>query len=228
MCQYVIVSSQPWFKNHPKSDDFKEFDFIEIYKKEELTLEYLAKINPRYIFFTHWNWIVPSDIFKAYECVVFHTAPLPYGRGGSPIQNLIVRKHKTAPVCALRMTEVIDGGPIYCSKEVKLQGTIDEIFKEIAVVVEELIIYICRCEPTPKAQIGEPFYFKRLTQVDNEISEHLMLDEIYDRIRMVDGQNYPKAFMKYGSYKIEFSRASLAENELVAQIRIVKNDDSIG
>jgi methionyl-tRNA formyltransferase len=29
----------------------------------------LKNVNPRYIFFPHWSWIVPDKIVKKYECV---------------------------------------------------------------------------------------------------------------------------------------------------------------
>lgn len=74
--------------------------------------------------------------------MVFHTAPLPFGRGGSPIQNLIARKIDAAPVCAFRMTDVLDGGPIYDSIQVSLSGTIEEIFNRIANIIDTLIIKI--------------------------------------------------------------------------------------
>ena len=62
--------------------------------KDELAMDKLKEINPRYIFFPHWSWIVPEDILNAYECVCFHMTDVPYGRGGSPLQNLIIRGHK--------------------------------------------------------------------------------------------------------------------------------------
>ncbi len=34
---------------------------------------------------------MPREIFENWACVVFHMTDLPYGRGGSPLQNLIVR-----------------------------------------------------------------------------------------------------------------------------------------
>ena len=45
----------------------------------------LESYNPRYIFFPHWSWIVPKEIFEKYECVCFHMTDLPFGRGGSPL-----------------------------------------------------------------------------------------------------------------------------------------------
>ena len=74
--------------------------------------------NPDLVFFPHWHWIVPSEIHRTYQCILFHAAPLPYGRGGSPIQNLILNGFKEAPVCALKMTEGLDSGPIYTKKKV--------------------------------------------------------------------------------------------------------------
>ena len=50
----------------------------------------LKKITPRYIFFLHWDWRVPHVIWQQHECVCFHMTDVPYGRGGSPLQNLIL------------------------------------------------------------------------------------------------------------------------------------------
>ena len=50
----------------------------------------LKNFNPDYIF-PHWSNIVPSNITGKFDCVCFRTTDLPFGRGGSPLQNLIVR-----------------------------------------------------------------------------------------------------------------------------------------
>jgi methionyl-tRNA formyltransferase len=223
--KYVIAYSQDWFNNHPKSDQFKNLDIVEITRKDDLNLENLKKINPKYIFFPHWNWKVDSEIFEAFECVVFHTAPLPYGRGGSPIQNLIIRGLKTSPVCALKMTDVFDGGPIYDKKEVSLDGTINEIFSRIAKCVEELILNICNLNPVPIPQEGEVVSFQRLSYADNQLVEECSLRELYDRIRMVDGEGYKRAYISFGDYRIEFSDARLVNDELLAKIRMFRNGD---
>lgn len=224
MKNYVVASSKDWFKKHPKTEDYKSLNIIEINCKNDLNIEFLEKINPRYIFFPHWNWKVDSKIFERYECVVFHTAPLPFGRGGSPIQNLIIRNIKRSPVCALRMTKILDGGPIYDSIEIALDGTITDIFSKVAVCIEKLIIKICLKNIKPQAQKGEIFSFNRLTYADNELSSEYTLKQLYDRIRMVDGLDYPRAYIKFGQHKIEFTEAQLEENYLTAKINIVRKD----
>ena len=57
---------------------------------EDLTPERLASLDPRYVFFLHWSWKIPAEIHTRFECVIFHMSDVPYGRGGSPLQNLIV------------------------------------------------------------------------------------------------------------------------------------------
>jgi methionyl-tRNA formyltransferase len=222
MTNYVIASSKPWFSEYSKSELFNELKIHEISKKEELNLTYLDKINPRYIFFPHWSWRVEPEILEKYECVVFHTAPLPFGRGGSPIQNLIVRGFKRAPVCALRMTNTLDGGPIYDSIEVSLEGSLSTIFQKIAACVERLIICICLETPVPRAQIGEPETFRRFTEKDNEIKEIFSIDMLYDRIRMVDGLDYPRAYLQYGGYRFNFTDAEIKGEDIYAKVKIHK------
>ena len=33
----------------------------------ELNIDYLRSISPRYIFFPHWSWKVPSDIIEGFD-----------------------------------------------------------------------------------------------------------------------------------------------------------------
>ena len=221
MTNYIIASSKNWFKEHPKSKEYGALNFIEISNKEDLNLEYLEKINPRYIFFPHWNWKVDSEIYERFDCVVFHTAPLPYGRGGSPIQNLILKGFKNSPVCALKMTDILDGGAIYDSFEISLDGTILEIFSRIAVCVEKLIILICQNNPHPIDQNGEVVVFKRLLNSNNELLSSYSISQFYDRIRMLDGLDYPKAFINFGDYKIEFSEAYIDRGNLFSKVKVV-------
>lgn len=221
MSNYIIACSKEWFNDYPKSEDFNKLNTYRISKREELNLEFLKRVNPSYIFFPHWSWKVDPEIFEKYECVVFHTAPLPFGRGGSPIQNLIVRGFKNAPVCALRMTNILDGGPIYNSIEISLDGRLTEIFEKIAWGVEKLILEICLTNPVPIKQNGIVETFKRLSEQDNELLGDNSLAMLYDRIRMVDGFDYPKAFINHGGYKIEFSNPCFDGQVLTADAKFL-------
>jgi len=221
MKKYIIASSREWFSKSEKIAQFSKLDVVSIKNKEELNLSYINQIKPRFIFFPHWNWIVPKEIYEAYECIVFHTAPLPYGRGGSPIQNLIIRNFETAPVCAIRMNEVLDGGPIYRSLEVSLSGSCEEIFERIAIAVQRIIVDIIENEPEPVPQIGEPTYFKRRIPEESRLPESGIVHDIYNHIRMLDAEGYPNAFIEYGNLKMEFTEA-VEESDCIKATVIIK------
>ena len=88
----LICNSKNWFTLDEKNKSSLETKFAA--KKEDLTLSFIREFDPEYIFFIHWSWKVEKEIYENFKCIVFHTAPLPYGRGGSPIQNLILRALK--------------------------------------------------------------------------------------------------------------------------------------
>lgn len=115
---------------------------------------------------------------------------------------------------------MLDGGPIYDSIEVTLDGTITEIFSKIAVCVEKLIIKICQENIEPKEQSGVVVSFNRLTYADNELKSEYSIKELYDRIRMVDGLDYQRAYLNFGKNKIEFTEAHLDKNCLFAKIKV--------
>jgi len=52
---------------------------------------------------------------------------MPYGRGGSPLQNLIVRGYRHTKLTALRMVEEFDAGPVYLKEDLCLEGNAEEI-----------------------------------------------------------------------------------------------------
>ena len=101
--------------------------------------EQASKLSPRYIFFPHWSEIVPAKIFENYDCVCFHMTDVPFGRGGSPLQNLIVRGYTKTVVSALKMNEGIDSGPVYLKCELDLAGSALDIFKRTAPVCFEMM-----------------------------------------------------------------------------------------
>ena len=90
MKSFLVATIKPWNVNayHEHADKL-EGDWHLITEKKKLDGDFLKRLNPRYIFFPHWSWRVPREIIENYECVCFHMTDLPYGRGGTPLQNLI-------------------------------------------------------------------------------------------------------------------------------------------
>lgn len=224
MNTYIIACSKDWFLKKRRNDLFSKYKFIILQKKEELQLDIIKKINPTYIFFPHWNWIIPENIYKNFDCVCFHTAPLPMGRGGSPIQNLIEQNVEISPVCAFKATSVLDGGPIYIKSDVSLLGGLDEIFFRISTVIDKLIIHIIKNKPIPIEQYGPFTLFKRKKPSDSELPKNSSLIDIFNHIRMLDSKDYPLAFLQYDTFKIEFKNAIFRSDSIEANVLIKKNE----
>ena len=83
----------------------------------------MEKTGHRWVLVPHWSWIIPATIHERFEVVIFHMTDLPYGRGGSPLQNLIVRGHERTMISAIRCVEEMDAGPVYLKRELSLHGS---------------------------------------------------------------------------------------------------------
>ena len=207
-----------------KLEKKSKYHFIAINKKEELTLTLLDEVKPDYIFFPHWSFIIPQEIHNKYECVIFHMTDLPYGRGGSPLQNLIVRGYQETKMSAIQCVSSLDAGPIYLKEQLSLLGSAEEIYLRAGKLIEVMIIKILTEQPIPIEQKGEITTFKRRTEEQGDWSGDDTLDELFDKIRMLDADGYPKAFVRVGSYKLEFSRASRKIDCVIADVKISKVD----
>lgn len=192
----------------------------------ELTTERLESIRPRYVFFPHWSHKVPDEITDGFECVCFHETDVPYGRGGSPIQNLIASGKEETVVTALRMVQDFDAGPVYARRSLSLHGLAEEIFIRSAAIVFELIGEIVVNEPTPVPQTGEPTVFKRRTPEQSAIPQGLeTLEALFDHIRMLDAEEYPHAFLEAGRYRFELTRPALRTGCIEATVSITITDE---
>ena len=128
--RYLVVGSKPW-NRQAFIDTIRrlpgEWHFVG--SREGLTSAMVDQLDPRFVFFLHWSWKVPPETVNRHECINFHMTDLPYGRGGSPLQNLILRGHSTTQLTAHRMTNGIDDGPIYLKEPLSLDGTAQDILR---------------------------------------------------------------------------------------------------
>jgi len=195
-------------------------DWHYVGKQEELCLAYIRELRPRYIFFLHWSWKVPPEILAEVECVCFHMTDVPYGRGGSPLQNLIVRGHRETRLTALRMTSELDAGPVYLKRSLSLEGGAEEIYLRASALSAEMIQQIARDEMHALPQTGVAVNFKRRKPEESQIAKLDSLEQLHDFIRMLDAEGYPRAFLSHDGYRFEFSRSALYDGRIVADVHI--------
>jgi methionyl-tRNA formyltransferase len=223
--RYLVVGCKPWNRRV-----FQEviagypgrWEYLD--QRGELTLARLTALGPRYLFFLHWSWKVPPEITAAFECVCFHMTDVPYGRGGSPLQNLIARGHRRTRLTALRMTDEMDAGPVYGKEELSLEGGAEEIFIRATRLAAAMAARIAAERPAPVAQTGAATTFARRRPADSAIpagpAPAPTLEGLHDFIRMLDADGYPRAFIDHGGFRFSFRRAALYDGRVEADVVI--------
>jgi methionyl-tRNA formyltransferase len=225
---YVLATSRPWYENlATRLARRTGRHFVLITRKEDLTIERLRTLSPRYVFFPHWSYLIPEEIHTQFECVMFHMTDLPYGRGGSPLQNLILRKREETQITAFRCVAELDAGPIYFKRPLCLHGSSAyEIFSRAARIIESMIETIIEKQPEPIPQQGQVVMFQRRKPFESDLLRAQISDieDIYDFIRMLDCDGYPRAFLDFHDYRIEFSRVHQEFGKLVGTFVIYKKE----
>jgi methionyl-tRNA formyltransferase len=227
MTKLRIVIATPHARHDALEKNIREQMGIEVLRVRspaELNASILSAFNPRFIFFPHWSWKIPANIFEEFECLIFHMTDLPFGRGGSPLQNLIVRGINETQLTALRCVEALDAGPIYIKRPLSLFGTAEEILLRASKLTEEIIVCILREQPTPQPQVGEPTNFRRRTPQEGNLVELTELENVFDYIRMLDADGYPTAYLETANFKLEFSRANLKSDSIIADVKITRRN----
>lgn len=215
----IISKDNPWSRELANLFLENSSQFVWI---TECNLQILDSLNPKWVFFFHWSEIVSEEIYTKYKCVVVHTGNLPEGRGGSPLQNQILEGVVSTKVNLIEMSSILDGGGIYTSSPITLQGNLNDIWFTIAKISKKLILECVNNSLSPIPQTGEPKVYKR--KKDNK----LILDStkdisyVYDQIRMLDAENYPQTYLEIGEYILEFSRAKLENKTVIADVKITK------
>lgn len=219
----VIAISNTLYDN---SSLFKKNNVEYIINKADLTFDKLKTINPKYVFFPHWSYIIPAEIYENFNCVIFHMTDVPFGRGGSPLQNLIEREIYNTKISAIKCVKELDGGDIYMKKDLDISyGSAQEIYIKTGEIISSMIDEIINTNPIPVSQQGEIIQFKRRKPDQSNIYDLKTIKKIYDYIRMLDADGYPNAYIERYGIKYEFFNAQIINNEILAQVRIKEKRD---
>jgi len=218
--RYIVIGSSPW-STKVYQETICTFPG-EWYFLDAPDLDHLRSVKPSLVFFLHYSKKVPDEIVNGFECVLFHMTDVPFGRGGSPLQNLITRGLRKTKLTALRMTSDFDAGPVYLQKDLCLEGNAEEIYLRATRLAAEMIRQISLERPIPRLQTGDVTVFKRRRPEESQISTASSLLELHDHIRMLDAEGYPKAFIDFDGFRFEFSRAALYSDRIKADVEIRK------
>jgi methionyl-tRNA formyltransferase len=223
--KFALVCSKPWGKvalQSLKGRNLGKVQYIDS-KSELSSVSESGDISV--FFFIHWNWFIPKYVYENHLCIGFHMTDLPWGRGGSPLQNLISRGFSSTILTAFRITGEMDTGPIILKRELSLHGRAVEIYERMSSLAAEMISEILSDGFQEVPQFGVPVYFQRRNPEESAIPTLLSLKQIYDFIRMLDAPTYPQAFLDFNGFRFEFNKPVMDSEMVYAQVEIRKLDD---
>lgn len=226
---YVVASTRIWDSDRSQrlATEIGE-NFVFFGSDSELTFDYLNELRPRYVFFPFWSHRIDRQIYESFECVIFHMTDLPFGRGGSPLQNLIIRGVSETKISAIKCIEEFDAGPIYLKRDLTLEGPAHEILDRAATIIESMIVEIIKTRPQPTAQVGPATLFKRRKPAEGNLNSADSIGQMYDMIRMLDADGYPNAFLELDKYRFEFRNARLSDGKVQAEVSILPANQQEG
>ncbi len=178
--------------NNPAGDTFYLAESPEELEKK------LEEVNPDLVLTWGWSEIIPKEQVEKYRFVCLHPAPLPKYRGGSPIQNQIVRGVKDSAVTMFYMDEKIDHGPIINQTYLSLDGHLDKIFERITRAGIKLTNEILAGKTEAKPQDHSmATYFKRRKPEQSEFTYGFLRNspgqQVFDFMRALEDP-YPNPF----------------------------------
>jgi|AntAceMinimDraft_12_1070368.scaffolds.fasta_scaffold17141_3 methionyl-tRNA formyltransferase len=220
----IVAGSKPW--SHVGFEDFRDSlenghcSFVKNPSELKAVISSLGGL-PTTVFVLHWSWIIPKVLLDQAIFVCFHMTDLPFGRGGSPLQNLISVGISKTKLTAFVMDEGIDTGPILMKKELSLHGSASEIFLRQTLLSYAMANQIATSEIVPIDQSGEVVEFRRRSPDMSDTFDAATPHELYDSIRMVDADTYPRAYLQAERFRAEFRDVKFHEGKITCTTTFV-------
>lgn len=195
-------------------------------RPEELDLELLERIRPRFVILPDWSWIVPTELLERAPFIGFHASSLPAYRGGSPLQYQILDGLRETELSMFRMQAGLDAGPVLLRRPLSLEGTIGEVWGRIVELVPSMVDALLTGTLQPQRQPQHGFVRRRRQPSDSELRDlSLPLDRLYDVVRALDDP-YPNAFLRLSGKRIALRAPRRDGDALIAEAVITEDRDA--
>ena len=206
MKKILCVTYRDWACNiyDALQEVMPNINFKIIRTKEDYDESIIDKYDPDIILWYGWSWIVPEKIINKYTSLCLHPSPLPQFRGGSPIQNQIIRNIKISAVSIFKMDNGMDSGDIIDQVPLSLLGDIPAIFTRMTDIgftsTYKILTQLERGEQLKLYKQNEDIAteYERRKPSQSEITidelQNNTVEHIHNKIRMLTGL-YPSAYI---------------------------------
>ncbi|MDD2678073.1 MAG: methionyl-tRNA formyltransferase [Candidatus Paceibacterota bacterium] len=183
-------------------DNLKDKNFIEEFRN----------YKPDFVFLTAYGKIIPSVLLKipSFGFLNLHPSLLPYFRGATPIQSVILAGEKETGATIFLMDEALDHGPILFQEKYKLEDkkiTAGELSEKLADLGTELflknIAKWLKKEIIPQPQNeAQATYCSKIAAIDERIDWQREAETIERQVRALNPQPEALTFSSKGVIKI--------------------------
>lgn len=165
----------------------------------------LEKLVGEFLFLLSCTEVVRPEVYLRFaRACVIHESDLPNGRGWSPLAWQILEGKNEIVISAITCAEQVDRGDILAQRTLRLDGTelYDEINRKRNHIRRQLIMDVIAKNPAPRAQAGEPSYYKRRYPADSELDPSRSIEDQFDLLRICDPRFPPFFKMRGCTYRV--------------------------
>ena len=198
---FLIDPQNNWIEKFVKNYKFK------IKRKFSIKISKSKKLASKadLIFLMNYTRKVsPTFLIKNPKTFLVHESDLPKDKGFAPVANQVLKGSNNIKMSLIKVSKKVDCGDIYKKKTFKLNGNelSDEIRRKQAIsklkFIEEFLLEYPNVKFKKQTKGGN--FNKRLRPKDSELKINYTLKKLFNKLRIVDNNNYP-AFFKYKKKK---------------------------
>jgi methionyl-tRNA formyltransferase len=200
-----------WALNH-------QIDCMSPISKTELVNQ-VYQFNPDYIVVIAYGVILPSEIVSHYYCINGHASLLPYYRGASPIQSVLLNHESSTGMTIIKMNQRMDEGDILAQSAIDITDgeTFETLYARLrqlcSVQIQQTLhrLIQTRITPTPQSHQNAT-YCRKLNTADRELKPSYALKKNDAIIRAFSPK--PGAFIQIDGQRIKVIAAHITDSKL--------------
>jgi len=159
--------------------------------------------------------LIPTEMLVQLAMVNIHFSLLPHWRGAAPVERAILSGDAETGVCLMALAPKLDAGDIYACRSIPITNadTALGLRERLSGVGAQMVVdELTNGLSSPKPQVGEPTYARKITAEEHQLDLSLPADQILRTIRL------GRAWTTYDNKRFKILHAEVAESADIADV----------